>query len=222
MGTDSEIYWKTAHRAKMVQKFDHLKGFLPTDFDTLLDIGGGPGFLSESISKWHLHKATILEVSEEALKQAAENGHTAVKADLDKVTFPFPDKSFDMVVAYDLLEHVRDPWIVLKEMQRVSRKYVFVCCPNFAWWKCRIDLLRGNGPRQMIEFPHGDVVGPDGTIADHIYFMTYTNARYQFEKLGLNIVSDRVFWYKRYTFFRPILERFFKNWGEQFQIVAKV
>jgi ubiquinone/menaquinone biosynthesis C-methylase UbiE len=42
----------------------------------------------------------------------------------------YPDKSFDIVVATETLEHLDDPEFLLREMKRVARKKVIVSVPN--------------------------------------------------------------------------------------------
>ena len=44
---------------------------------------------------------------------------------------PFADNSFDLVIAKDVIEHVDDVQQSLNEMLRVSRKYVYLACPNY-------------------------------------------------------------------------------------------
>ncbi|NLI40842.1 MAG: class I SAM-dependent methyltransferase [Caldisericales bacterium] len=39
----------------------------------------------------------------------------------DAMSLPFPDKSFDLVFAFDAFEHVKDPALMLKEARRVLR-----------------------------------------------------------------------------------------------------
>lgn len=43
---------------------------------------------------------------------------------------PFPDKSFDAVLAVAVLHHVPDPWAVVAEMIRVSRRFVLISDAN--------------------------------------------------------------------------------------------
>jgi SAM-dependent methyltransferase len=43
---------------------------------------------------------------------------------------PFKDKSFDIVNASEVLEHIVDPPFLLKEMKRVSRETVLLDVPN--------------------------------------------------------------------------------------------
>lgn len=43
---------------------------------------------------------------------------------------PFPDKSFDTVIMFEVLEHIKNPLGVLKEVQRVARKNIIFSVPN--------------------------------------------------------------------------------------------
>lgn len=43
---------------------------------------------------------------------------------------PFKDKAFDFVTSYYLIEHVNDPWTLIKELKRVS-KHGYVQCPSW-------------------------------------------------------------------------------------------
>jgi len=56
---------------------------------------------------------------------------------------PFPDNSFDAVVALDVLEHTDNIWFAFRELVRVARSQVMVVLPNsFHWWE-RLRFLRG-------------------------------------------------------------------------------
>ena len=43
---------------------------------------------------------------------------------------PFKDKAFDFVTSYYLIEHVADPWVLFKEIKRVS-KHGYLQCPTW-------------------------------------------------------------------------------------------
>lgn len=43
---------------------------------------------------------------------------------------PFPDKSFDTVIMFEVLEHLKNPSDVLKKVQRVARKNIIFTVPN--------------------------------------------------------------------------------------------
>ena len=57
-----------------------------------------------------------------------------VRGDAHKL--PFFDKSFDTIVFGDVMEHVVDPYIVLKEALRVAKSRVVITVPNeYVWHK---------------------------------------------------------------------------------------
>jgi SAM-dependent methyltransferase len=56
--------------------------------------------------------------------------------DLESGPLPFPDKSFDVVLCLDVLEHLEKIHFVFDELCRVSKQYVIVSLPNclgFLW-----------------------------------------------------------------------------------------
>jgi SAM-dependent methyltransferase len=48
---------------------------------------------------------------------------------------PFPEASFDLVLACEVLEHVRKPEVVLQEMRRVGRRWLVASVPHEPWWR---------------------------------------------------------------------------------------
>jgi 2-polyprenyl-6-hydroxyphenyl methylase/3-demethylubiquinone-9 3-methyltransferase len=89
----------------------------------ILDIGCGAGFLSNSLSR-DKHQVTGIDTSESSLQVAAERDITKsvkyIQAEAEKI--PFSDRSFDVVCAMDLLEHVFDVRKVIFEASRVLKK----------------------------------------------------------------------------------------------------
>jgi methionine biosynthesis protein MetW len=218
---DIDGAWELSDREALAIRFDHLSKFLPADFDTVLDVAGGSGALHDSLSGWKKHRYTLVDISSEAVTQARARGIDATQWDVDSGPLPFPDNSFDIVFATHILEHVRNPWALLYEMARVSKRYVFIYSPNFAWWKCRMDLLRGRPIRHMVMDKYGSVFDARGRHTDHIYFLTYANVSYRGQQLGLVVRAARAFWYRRYAPFRWFLEPLFKNWGQGFEMILE-
>jgi SAM-dependent methyltransferase len=50
---------------------------------------------------------------------------------------PFPDERFDVTVCSEVVEHVEDPWTLLRELRRVTRKALIVTTPNVVSLKSR-------------------------------------------------------------------------------------
>ncbi len=56
---------------------------------------------------------------------------------------PFKNKSFDTVVAFDILEHVDNIHYVFDELCRVARRFVVIGVPNMYEWRFRLMFLLG-------------------------------------------------------------------------------
>ncbi|MGW2106927.1 class I SAM-dependent methyltransferase [Streptomyces sp. NPDC001948] len=93
----------------------------------VLDVGCGPGTITADLAALVAPgRVTAVDTTEEILSQAAE---VAAERGLDNVEFAvadvheldFPDDSFDVVHAHQVLQHVGDPVQALREMRRVCR-----------------------------------------------------------------------------------------------------
>lgn len=51
----------------------------------------------------------------------------------DAHNLDFPDNSFDVVHEHQLLQHIRDPSLALREWQRVARSGGIVACRESDW-----------------------------------------------------------------------------------------
>ncbi|KAK4541537.1 hypothetical protein LTR36_007834 [Oleoguttula mirabilis] len=119
--------WRTAENSAMhlVPTLEAMAGLNPGL--TLLDVGAGSGTITASLAKYmpqgHI---TATDISEEILQRAAEY---ARKAGASNISFevanvyklPFPDSSFDVVHASQVLAHLDAPVQALKEMLRVTK-----------------------------------------------------------------------------------------------------
>jgi SAM-dependent methyltransferase len=61
----------------------------------------------------------FVDVSEPALARLRERGGLATLGDV--TTLPFPDRAFDLVCAFDIVEHVEDDRRVFRELSRIAR-----------------------------------------------------------------------------------------------------
>jgi ubiquinone/menaquinone biosynthesis C-methylase UbiE len=90
----------------------------------LLDVGCGNGFFSAPFDG--ICDTVGVDFSQKML----DHNPLEKKALMDASRLAFQDFAFDVVFCHALLHHVEDPIAVLKEMKRVSRKYVVVLEPN--------------------------------------------------------------------------------------------
>ncbi|GLY94161.1 class I SAM-dependent methyltransferase [Actinoplanes sp. NBRC 103695] len=94
---------------------------------SLLDIGAGPGTITADLARRVAPgRVTALEISEDALAitraEIEKQGLATVDLAVGDVhALDFPDDSFDVVHAHQVLQHVADPVAALREMRRVAR-----------------------------------------------------------------------------------------------------
>jgi len=108
----------------------------------VLDLGCRWGALTRAYAEGN--EAVGVDVDREALAEAAKTGIETVWADVEE-PLPFPDGSFDVVVAGELVEHLRDPDRLVAEVRRVLRGGgAFVgSVPNFFRLRNRLAMLAG-------------------------------------------------------------------------------
>ncbi len=113
--------WRTAENSA-----GHLIGHLRPGM-SLLDVGCGPGTITADLAELVAPgKVTACDAAADVLEAAAghlhERGLDTVElrvADVHRLDFP--DDSFDVVHAHQVLQHVADPVLALREMRRVCR-----------------------------------------------------------------------------------------------------
>ena len=108
----------------------------------VLDLGCRSGALTRAYLDGN--DVVGVDVEAEALREAAALGIETHVADVEQ-GLDFPDASFDVVVAGELVEHVRDPAALVREARRVLRPSgTFVASvPNFYRLKNRLAFLAG-------------------------------------------------------------------------------
>jgi SAM-dependent methyltransferase len=93
---------------------DRYSAFL-RDCDVVLDVGCGTGDFGA------VFPGTVHGVDNDpAAVAAARRNEIAVVADLTE-PLPYPDALFDGILARDILEHLMEPWLLVREMRRVLK-----------------------------------------------------------------------------------------------------
>lgn len=130
-----------------MNRLDIVLSMIPPEVETILDIGSRHNIYKD-------YKTTTLDCIEDA----------DINQDLNKnQILPLEDNSFDMIVANQLLEHLGNISILVKEMKRVSKKYIFIGLPNEITYGQRIKILFGIPPRRGY------------SIYGHKHFFTYSD-----------------------------------------------
>ena len=115
----------------------------------LLDVGCGSGYLAKLL-KSRVPDVIVdgLDISRVALDRAKQQLHEFWHLNIDLEDFPLKPESYDTAVCVEVLEHLYDPEHALKEIYRVLQPggRAIVTVPNLAYWRFRLDLMRGRVP----------------------------------------------------------------------------
>lgn len=113
---------------------------------TILDIGCGPGTITTDLAQLVPQGRVtgvdaIEDVLEHARSHAAARGVTGnlVFEAVDANALPYADGTFDVVFCHQVLQHVKDPVGILKEMRRVAKPGGVVAAreadyKSFSWY----------------------------------------------------------------------------------------
>ncbi|MBL7005098.1 MAG: class I SAM-dependent methyltransferase [Gammaproteobacteria bacterium] len=87
---------------------------------TVLDLGCNTGYGTEILSR-SAKKITGVDVSEQAILKAKEryNHPTLEFQQIDGKHLPFEDNQFDLIVSFQVIEHIVDHYLYINELKRV-------------------------------------------------------------------------------------------------------
>ena len=149
---------------------------------SVLEFGCSTGYFSEALQK----KGCIVvgvEINPIAAKLAEDFCVQVIVADLDvgDIEERVKGMKFDVISFGDVLEHLKDPWQVLRDVRSLLKPsgYVVASIPNIAHGAIRLDLLKGN-------FNYSDSGLLDKT---HLRFFTRKTVYELFAKSGYSVES---------------------------------
>ncbi len=133
-----EIHWWFMGRRRIILSL--IAGLLsPRNGYRILDVGCGTGATLKKLEEYG--EAIGIDISEEAVRFSRQRGCRDVRlTGGDEI--PFPDQSFDCVVALDVIEHIDDDGKALRDYRRVlkSGSRLVLTVPAYRWlWSCHDD-----------------------------------------------------------------------------------
>jgi len=114
-----------ANRERITQTLS----LVPMGVQKVLDVGCGDGMVSRALVEAGLD-VTGVDLSRSALRYFPGK---SVLAPVDRL--PFGNSVFDLVICAEVLEHLSEMTYdrTLKELQRVSSRYILISTPNMEW-----------------------------------------------------------------------------------------
>jgi methionine biosynthesis protein MetW len=111
----------------------------------VLDLGCGSGELLAYLRDKRGCRALGVEIADAGVADCVRRDVKVLQLNLEDGLSLFEDKSFDVVLQLDTLQHLRNTETMLRETARVGRIGV-VSFPNFAHWPNRLRVASGRMP----------------------------------------------------------------------------
>jgi SAM-dependent methyltransferase len=109
------------------ERIGQIVAAIPPACKRVLDVGSGDGRVSYEARRGSDRFVVAFDLSTVALARASNPRCCGSAGQL-----PFPDRSFDLVVATEILEHLPDALhaAAINELGRVANKYILISVPN--------------------------------------------------------------------------------------------
>jgi ubiquinone/menaquinone biosynthesis C-methylase UbiE len=102
---------------------------------SVLEAGCGEGFVLRQISQTKGIKRLVgVDINSKVLKTAKKAVPSARYQKMDITNLKFPASSFDLVLALEILEHLKNPEDGLREVKKVTKKWAILSVPNEPWF----------------------------------------------------------------------------------------
>ena len=111
----------------------------------VLDLGCGSGELLAHLRDARGCSGYGVEIADANVLACAQRGVNVIQLNLEEGLAMFEDRSFDVVLQLDTMQHLRNTENMLRETARVGRVGI-VSFPNFAHWPNRLHVVAGRMP----------------------------------------------------------------------------
>jgi 2-polyprenyl-3-methyl-5-hydroxy-6-metoxy-1,4-benzoquinol methylase len=110
-----------------------------------LDVGPGTGRWLQFIKNHEADYIGAIDVSEESLKRCTSICDKTQKANVETDKFDFESDFFDIVISFEVLEHLRNPDNYLSEILRITKTgaIIIIAVPNLVSLISRLRVLFG-------------------------------------------------------------------------------
>jgi homoserine O-acetyltransferase len=125
--------------------YDLIESLIEPD-SSVLDVGCGSGELLANLVRDKHIKGEGVELGQEFVLDCVCRGLPVIQQDVEQGLDYYADQSFDYVILSQTVQTLKNPEKALLEMLRVGKK-VIVSFPNFAHWRCRLQMaILGKAP----------------------------------------------------------------------------
>ena len=177
---------------------DDLIRFIPPDTRRILEVGCAEGETGKALREKGFEEIVGIEVNEEVAKKGSRYYNPLLIGDVEKMRLPFEEGHFDCILYGDVLEHLIDPWKVLREHSTLLRSGGTIVCsiPNIRHYRI---------VKKLVFKGKWEYEGDGILDRTHLRFFTIHSFRRMLEEAGFEIKSlikrpSAAYWIKLLNF----------------------
>lgn len=174
---DYESYWEKRPEVSLRRRHTIIADALE-EGSTVLELGCGDGKFLKYIDQNKNVNSEGIDLSTKAIETAKLRGVNARPG--DATTLDLENRTYDYIIAIELLEHVVESEKILKLCKSHFKKNLIVSTPNTGYWKYRTQLLAGHFPKQWLYHP-----------SEHLRFWTFSDFTEWVKINGYDVESYR-------------------------------
>src|SRR5690606_19949202 len=170
--------------------------YLPEHTTRVLDIGCSDGSFGKMIKDEIKAEVWGIEYRQEEALKAGKVLDNIFSGPCEKLIDELPDNFFDVIYFNDILEHLEDPYNVLKEVKSKLKKegVIISSIPNIRYYKAILSLIFNKDWKYKAQ----------GVMdKTHLRFFTGKSIKRMFEDLGYNVLTHEGI--NRSSSIRPII-----------------
>ncbi len=133
---DLDYYHRAFPRTDLIE-------LIPPGAIRILDVGCGVGKTGQLLREKGFEEIFGVEINANAAEQAKSYYREVIIGDIEKDLLPFGRGFFDCILYGDVLEHLIDPWKVLKHHKEILKDDGVIICsiPNIRYYKILKPLI---------------------------------------------------------------------------------
>jgi len=114
-----------------------LIGLIPKGSSRILEIGCAAGMTGKTLKQQGYEEVIGVEIHANAAAHAIPHYDKVIVGDVERIVLPYEKGHFDCIIYGDVLEHLIDPWRVLREHNSVLRMGGSIVCsiPNVRYYR---------------------------------------------------------------------------------------
>lgn len=149
----------------------------------VLEVGCATGYLTRVLKERFWCSVDAVEIDPEAAARARPFCAQLLVGDVEELPLEahFAPESYDVILLADVLEHLRDPWMILRRLRPLvkGKGYLVASIPNIAHAAVILELIEGRfryRPRGLLDEAHLRFFTREGVqelFAGSGYLITY-------------------------------------------------